>query len=506
MGVLFNEKSCDELKDSAEKLVTKDPENECHKKLRKDLQQDFDGHVAAGPFYSRAEVDKHLGTTKWMACPRFPCIQPRPKVVDNQVIWQEKVRSIDNCKRTGVNTATRMSEKMKCESIDTIAGKIQKADSYKGKHERIAGVATDMRRAHRQMPVRPGGRRAVVTCQWCPERGMPVYSVIYAHCFGASAAVQNYNIVAEAIVYIPRHLGIPVSHFFDDFWVIERESTIRSAEKVLQKLFEQLGLVLEQGKTQFSNDGEDANQIILLGGMFNLDEFLLDVPEEKRLARVEETRRVIATNRLSPAEAGKLRGKILFLVPLLYGMSNRRELSALAYRQYEHNVRKENALSERLVEALNKLLKALEKAKAREIPFENQGEKQVRAWTEYNGPTEYYNGPTEYYRSKSNLVPEKRTKNKKKTMLGELEAILEAIEAWGPRTKGSQWTLWTDHKGAYQCLCKGHSRIQKASERIQKIYERVQEWELELLWELVEGDSNPAGWPSKGCEPNLGTF
>ena len=43
----------------------------------KDLEKGF----AAGPFYSENEVGNHLGTGKWFRAPRFPCIQPRPKII-----------------------------------------------------------------------------------------------------------------------------------------------------------------------------------------------------------------------------------------------------------------------------------------------------------------------------------------------------------------------------------------------------------------------------------------
>ena len=46
-----------------------------------------------GPFHDEEEVSKHLGTTEWLCARRFPVVQ------------NEKVRVIDDCLQSGVNTA-----------------------------------------------------------------------------------------------------------------------------------------------------------------------------------------------------------------------------------------------------------------------------------------------------------------------------------------------------------------------------------------------------------------
>lgn len=74
---------------------------------------------------------------------------------------------------------------------------------------------------------------------------------MYGQPFGAGHAVPNWYRVAEWLARVLKRLYyILVDHFFDDFFVVEPEDTIKSAMACLKETFNLVGFRLDPEKSQ----------------------------------------------------------------------------------------------------------------------------------------------------------------------------------------------------------------------------------------------------------------
>ena len=100
--------------------------------------------------------------------------------------------------------------------------------------------------------------------------------------FGLVAAVLGFNRFPEATTAIARRLlAIVCTHYFDDFAIVEMESTIESAQAALGELHALIGLPFAAEKRQAG-----ASRFVFLG----VESDLTDVPSGKVHMRVTQGR------------------------------------------------------------------------------------------------------------------------------------------------------------------------------------------------------------------------
>eukprot|EP00971_Amphidinium_carterae_P315743 6276266-Amphidinium_carterae.1 len=93
-----------------------------------------------------------------------------------------------------------------------------------------------------------------------PDANAVRYFVLYAQPFGAAHAVSNFYRVAEWLVRVARrYFHLAVEHFYDDFFLVEPESSAPVAQQCLQELFHILGFALDPAKSQ----PPSANAVVL---------------------------------------------------------------------------------------------------------------------------------------------------------------------------------------------------------------------------------------------------
>ncbi len=105
----------------------------------------------------------------------------------------------------------------------------------------LMGKCMDLESAYKQLPVAAEHAHLAILGMKNPKTGEPEYFEMARLPFGASAAVHGFNRVVQAIESILKtQLGIPCTHYFDDFtFVLPRafgEAAIQEVRRALSTL------------------------------------------------------------------------------------------------------------------------------------------------------------------------------------------------------------------------------------------------------------------------------
>ena len=114
--------------------------------------------------------------------------------------------------------------------------------------------------------------------------------------------------------------GVPCTHYFDDFTFLLPEPLACQILGTVEKVFDLLGWPLKKEREDLSPTPE------ALGVKFDLRRLFVDQPEltvtntERRATALRESiQKILVEDHLSPMEAAKLRGKLLFANSQAFG-------------------------------------------------------------------------------------------------------------------------------------------------------------------------------------------
>ena len=278
--------------------------------------EDVHEGVTAGPFFSKEEVDKFVGTPLWIPTQRF------------EVVQKNKVRGVDSATTNGINMATEITEKLDLPSTDVNVAALRWLKSQAGGIQ-IQGWVLDERKAYRQIPILPAHRRWSVIALRQPDTGKISFFVMIGHSFGLVAAVYNYNRRSAAITDILRRLfWVAAFNFYDDKYGFELETTCSSAFECSQKVHDWLGAKFDAKKLQLCFDPT------ILGITYDLVGMQLQIKASRKEELLDEIESILLSGLLPPGQAGKLRGKLMFGSSQLWGKIGRAFLRSLSERQY----------------------------------------------------------------------------------------------------------------------------------------------------------------------------
>lgn len=277
--------------------------------------EDVHEGVTLGPYLSIHEVEQIVGTP-WIPTQRF------------EVVQKNKVRGVDSATTNGINMATQITEKLDLPSTDVNVAAIRWLRSNT-KGRKLRGWVLDERKAYRQVPIRPDHRRWSVIALKEPCSGRIAYFVMVGHSFGLVAAVYNYNRRSALITDILRRVfSVAAFNFYDDKYGFEPEDTVDSAFAATQAVHLRLGARFDQKKLQKAEDPT------ILGVTYDLTHMKVLVKESRKAELMDEIKSILQSGVLSPGQAGKLRGKLMFGSSQLWGKIGRAFLRALSERQY----------------------------------------------------------------------------------------------------------------------------------------------------------------------------
>ena len=237
-----------------------------------------------------------------------------------------KVRRGEDWRRSGHNST------VEAEDIPTH----HFVDDFVQLARRTAEVDTDLQvyghdllNAYRQWPV----EQPSVCGTFLPtSHGMTLW-FHNAMCFGAAASVWNFNRAADALQQIIRSLlWMTTGHYVDDFNGVEPAVTATSAHEAFELLFELLGLRTKPSKAQ-----PPATSHTIQGVQFTIAPTGVELaPTPHKIQKVLATIGTALTeDRLPPAEAQKLAGRLSFLTQAVFGAVGKAAIAPIYSRAAE---------------------------------------------------------------------------------------------------------------------------------------------------------------------------
>lgn len=324
--------------------------------------------TAEGPLTEK-ELDDRFGRGKWRAAASH-CVRQKGK-------W----RVCDDEKGNGMNASFRSPEAHVVPRADAPAAIARrfyaKAEAQGWVDRCVLGASTDDEPdAYKHSPtnaqrytvraaIKPVEALLTEALLGSAESAPPVQIVYFiptGHNFGLEAAVLNYNCKPELVCAIGRRLFAAIlEHFFDDYLSgpeplfargVRRQGpshgldAVLSSQGMLWRMLLVLGSPLAIPKSVpwapiFTWIGvvTDCSRLVSHGELR-----LRCKPSTVQRAR-EMVGCALDEGALSPAQAGSLRGKLLWV--WLYGKIGRGEIAALADRQYARDVNEDQAQSAR---------------------------------------------------------------------------------------------------------------------------------------------------------------
>eukprot|EP00439_Symbiodinium_sp_Y106_P032591 s651_g3.t3 len=226
----------------------------------------------------------------------------------------EKTRLIDDLSFSGVNELVTVQESPKPHGPDMVAASMF-AFMKAAPGVPLEGRPYDLRSAYRQLPIHPESLQHAFVTHWNPGPASVEIDQLLALPFGASRSVFGFIRAATSIWRLGcASLGFCWSIFFDDFITLSKAADVRHTQAAAATFFRMLGWL-------FDECGSKAVDLSIcfkaLGVIFDLSQarqgFVTLSNTPARIAELSELiPDLLATKRLTRAEAQRLRGRMQF--------------------------------------------------------------------------------------------------------------------------------------------------------------------------------------------------
>ena len=287
-----------------------------------------------GPYWDEGEVSSRLDSDDWMCTRRFPIVQG------------PKVRIIDDCLQSGLNSAYAAYNKLRLMDADAFislvlliikcsrrpgsklvldSGEVLEVRRHPGWGDGLdlLGKTLDLASAYKQLGCKPETTFNRVLVAWCPEKQQPAFFISTALMFGATSAVFSFNRCSASLWYLAVSMGsVCCTVYFDDFPCAEPSASSGSAQDFLVGLLSTcLGwqVALQPKKNLLFS-----KTFTLLGvelALAKVDQGILTV--RNKPDRVKELRadlsRLLEQGFITRAEASSLHGRLNFAQGQLHG-------------------------------------------------------------------------------------------------------------------------------------------------------------------------------------------
>jgi hypothetical protein len=210
------------------------------------------GHLS-GPF-TEAQLDQKFGPSGWLFNKRFALHQGTPE--------NPKVRVIDDCKRSGLNSAYTTTNKLELLDVDVLAcalmaiadahstgwvdlgecetGKLSGPVNSVARNSEWLGRTLDLSRAYKQVPLSEGAQ-AMCVLGYYHNGGWQYYTTSRLP-FGATSAVYTFNRISRSIHHILCYfLHVVCTCFYDDFPALSSRFGANLVSKSMSLVLDLLG-------------------------------------------------------------------------------------------------------------------------------------------------------------------------------------------------------------------------------------------------------------------------
>eukprot|EP00438_Fugacium_kawagutii_P028772 Skav212378 [mRNA] locus=scaffold1983:157653:159377:+ [translate_table: standard] len=276
------------------------------------------------------------------------------------VVQHDKIRRCEDLRRSGHNSTIVASDVPHHHSVESF---LAIARQYAEGHQTCLMWTQDLQGAYRQFPIN------------CPDESFcaintPSGIVLLRHhalMFGATASVWCFNRCADALAFVMRRLlAITLGHYVDDYIGLEPPLTVQSGFEEFTRLAAILGMKMKEVKARYPSQ----QQKILGVQMTISDENIIIAPQEDRVRRTcDSLRRALLADWLTPEEAQRIAGKLVFLTSTLFGQLGRAALKPFYGRSQGVSCGREvNKLNTPLRHAILFLLKLFAEIQPRVVP------------------------------------------------------------------------------------------------------------------------------------------
>ena len=275
----------------------------------------------------------------------------------------ETVRCIDDGKISGSNEATRMPETIAPPTFE-LPAHVSALFSDSAKRRGVAPPELaigldDIFAAYRKVP--SSQPEFTTVAYWSVAHQRVEFTEVFGHPFGLLASVVNFHRVPTLLCAVARRVfAVPVDHFFDDYICVEPAFGRGSAQDALKAVHDIVRFGLAPKKRK-----DSAQTNVELGVVCDVSRAASDgivsfAPTESRVEGVlGSLRRARAANRLTPAEAATVFGKLGFTLAAAYGRVGRAATQPLIQRCHRDVDFAFGVALQRMHEFLERLLPAL---------------------------------------------------------------------------------------------------------------------------------------------------
>ena len=197
----------------------------------------------------------------------------------------------------------------------------------------------------------------------CPGARSPSIFGVNALPFGAVGSVAGFLRISHSLWFIGTvGLGLCWTAFYDDFSVLTRDELLHSTASACELLFRLLGVdYADSGK----KDVPFSRCFKMLGLVVNTEDawkgsVTITHTEERRLELTEAMQAILHTDTLSPKNAERLRGRMVFFQGYTFGRVANAAVKKLGRMSLNQNI--ENVLEEDLKTALRFLIQRVKSA------------------------------------------------------------------------------------------------------------------------------------------------
>ena len=283
------------------------------------------GHLS-GPF-TETEMDLKFGKNGWLFNKRFALHQGTPE--------NPKVRVIDDCRRSGLNSAYTTTNKLELLDVDVLAcalmaianahftgwvdlgegetGKLAAPINAVAKTMQWQGRTLDLSKAYKQVPLNENAQAMCVLGYF--HQGEWKYYTTSRLPFGATSAVYTFNRISRSIHHILCHfLHVVCTCFYDDFPALSTTFGAALVSKSMSVILDLLGWEHARVGTKAA---DFASEFSALGITIKLQELHLEhftlENKEGRIPKIAQMlRKIKQQGRISRNEAAEVQGHLNF--------------------------------------------------------------------------------------------------------------------------------------------------------------------------------------------------
>lgn len=244
-----------------------------------------------------------------------------------------KTRPIDNLTASGINATVGLPERSQVEAVDEVVSTVKRYMHLAGQGRRLLGRSYDLKKAYRQLAVAEDHLRYAWIAVWSPTHGRPMLFKMLSLPFGGTASVASFLRVSRALRMIgSAGPALMWTCYFDDFICLCQEGDESNTHATVQFLFDALGWKVSQDAKKNS---DFSARFSALGVAFDLSEThrgILKVgnTDQRRNELDAALQGILDADSLSPGDAERLRGRLVFAESQVFGRGSKLALRAIS--------------------------------------------------------------------------------------------------------------------------------------------------------------------------------